>query len=417
MVGNGDSKSFVPFFAHRIIKSTGKRRSDIAMIISVGGLTLAIITVLITFTIVNGFRNALKEKILQLNPAIYIYNPYGNRDVTDEDYEQITALLTENGVTSSFDKAFQTGALLTTEDGFHDVIITADKENNLLKTIGEYIIDGTVDSVTNNGIILSKTVASTLGTGIGAKIDIAFPINGSLKYRRLTLHGIYDTGFDDFDKHFALTSLGFISKAGASTPGAMARLNLYFNQLDTEKINTVADEIGNVLNKAYANDVLTTQYAVGTILNDAASYWGWLAIMDVNIIVISALMAFIALFTLISSLTIIILDHVPAIGILKALGSPDTQIRKIFLLIGARLIFISLIISNIVCAVLIFTQNHWHWIELDSKTYYLDSVPMNFNWLLFVLTDVTVLACGITALLVPALIIKRISPCDVIKFK
>ena len=158
-------------------------------------------------------------------------------------------------------------------------------------------------------------------------------------------------------------------------------------------------------------------YNTDNIITSCGQYLSWLDLLDTNVAVIIILMAFVSGFTLISSLFIIILERVHTIGLLKALGATNAQIRRIFIYMAQKLVITGIIVGNIVALALAWMQNRWHFMTLDPDTYYLSHVPVSISWSTFVLVDVAVIAVSVLVLILPSHIIARLSPASTLHYE
>ena len=146
-------------------------------------------------------------------------------------------------------------------------------------------------------------------------------------------------------------------------------------------------------------------------------YYNWLGLLDTNVVVILILMGCVSGFTLISSVFILILERVRMIGQLKSLGADNGLIRRIFVLLGGRIVLIGLLIGNLLALGLLLTQQAWHYIPLDPEAYYLSYVPVEINWLQVALVDAGVVAISALLMLIPASTVARISPAKTMRFE
>jgi lipoprotein-releasing system permease protein len=142
----------------------------------------------------------------------------------------------------------------------------------------------------------------------------------------------------------------------------------------------------------------------------------WLNFQDLNVIIIITLMLVVAGFNMISGLLILILEKTNMIGILKALGSEDKTIRKVFLYQAAYLIGKGLLWGNLIGVGLAFIQLKTGIISLDPSSYYIKTVPINLNIVHITLLNAGTMAAIIIMLLVPSKLISRISPVKAIKY-
>ena len=130
-------------------------------------------------------------------------------------------------------------------------------------------------------------------------------------------------------------------------------------------------------NKMDANGCV---YGAFSIKDLAPGTFSWLEILDINVVMILVLMICVASFTVVSGLLIIMLERINVIGTLKALGASDLHIRKIFFYFALMLVGKGMVIGNVVGLLFCGLQKQFHFVKLDSETYYIDAVPIEFNW-------------------------------------
>lgn len=155
---------------------------------------------------------------------------------------------------------------------------------------------------------------------------------------------------------------------------------------------------------------------VHSILETQKDIFTWLSILDVNVIIILVLMILIGIINMGSALLVLILVRTNFIGILKAMGANNWEIRKIFLIQASFLILRGIIFGNIIGLSFYFIQNYFGLIQLNPAVYYLDKVPVEltfFSW--FLLNMGTLLVC-LLALVIPSIVVTRIQPARAIKF-
>ena len=154
---------------------------------------------------------------------------------------------------------------------------------------------------------------------------------------------------------------------------------------------------------------------VTDIIERNEEMFNWLNMLDLNVYLILSLMTLVAIINMTSALLVIILERTRMIGVLKAMGARNWQVRKIFLIYSGRLVVSGLIWGNIVAFGLILLQSQFGIFKLDPANYYLSEVPMHFIWGGFLLINVgSFLAC-IIAMIIPSFVITKISPVRAIK--
>lgn len=142
----------------------------------------------------------------------------------------------------------------------------------------------------------------------------------------------------------------------------------------------------------------------------------WLNLQDTNVWIILALMLLVAGFNMISALLILILERTRMIGLLKALGANNQTVMRIFLYQSFILILKGLIWGNIIGVSLCYLQYHFHFIPLDQSSYFVNSVPINFNLFYIFLLNIGTTILTLIMLMLPSLIISKISPESTLRY-
>ena len=120
---------------------------------------------------------------------------------------------------------------------------------------------------------------------------------------------------------------------------------------------------------------------------------------------------------MVSGLLVLILDKTTLIGILKALGCKNVSLQKLFLYISAGLVVKGIVWGNVLAFILAGIQAVFHVIHLDPQAYYMDTVPIDFSLGYVILLNVGVIVITVLMLIVPTMLISKISPIKAIKFE
>ena len=225
-----------------------------------------------------------------------------------------------------------------------------------------------------------------------------------------TVAGIYDTGFKEYDDVMVLVDERHLAKLNDWGPGEVSGIAIELE--DVERLNEVVEEVESVVYDASGN------YEVQTLADVAPQIFDWLALLNMNVWVILILIVTVAGFNMVSGLLILILDKTTLIGILKALGYKNVSLRKLFLYISAGLIIKGMLWGNVLAFVLAGIQAIFRVIHLvDPVTYYMDTVPINFSLGYVILLNVGVIVITVLMLIVPTMLISKISPVKAIKFE
>ena len=230
--------------------------------------------------------------------------------------------------------------------------------------------------------------------------------------RKFTISGIYETSLEEFDKMYVFCDIGHIKRLNGWTDDQVSGFEIFIDDFDKldEMTMAVRDEIGYRLLED------ETKFKVTNIRMRYPQIFDWLNFQDMNVIIIITLMLLVAGFNMISGLLILILEKTNMIGILKALGSENGTIRKVFLYQAAYLIAKGLFWGNIIGIGLAFLQLKTGLILLDPTSYYIKTVPVNLEFSHILLLNAGTMAAIILMLLVPSQLISRITPVKAIRY-
>ena len=268
------------------------------------------------------------------------------------------------------------------------------------------------DTASSNRVVISKALATKLRLKLGDKIDTYY-IQDDIRARRLQIVGIYQTNFSEYDILFLLTDLYLVNRLNNWEPGQVSGAELQvrdYDRLEEITYQIAADLDG--MEDRYGED-----YCVRNVEQLNPQIFAWLSILDVNIWVILILMAGVAGFTMVSGLLIIIIERTSMIGILKSLGANNTTIRKVFLWFSVFLIGKGMLWGNVIGLAFYFLQKWFGIFKLDPETYYMDTVPVSFNILLFLLLNIGTLLASVLMLLGPSFLITRIHPANSMRYE
>lgn len=392
--------------------------SPAAVTIAVAGVALAVVVMELTLGIVAGFKDGIRSKLMGFDAQVSVEAPLGkNAGATVPVYLERTPRL-DSIVRSALPQdaelrlSLRQAGMLKTDDNFQGVIYIGQSAPANFSFEKANIVEGlwpdyAADSC-DNKIVMSKTLATGLGLGLGDKVYSTFIIDGAVKIRRHTVAALYQSNFGEYDNTIVYASLRGLQKiAGLDSIGG-TRLDI--RGLNTQDIEASADYLQQTLLSAAATKVLDDYYPVDDITRSGALYFNWLELLDTNVTVIFILMLAVAGFTLVSSLFILILERVRMIGILRSMGCDKPLVRGIFVDMGMRLTGLGMFFGNVIGLGLLFTERYTPFIPLDPQMYYLSYVPVTINaWALIALnTGIAVVSAVI--LLIPATVAASTDP-------
>ena len=374
---------------------------------------LGLAIMILAIAIVKGFKTEIREKVRGFSGDIQISKldlntSYENTSfsMSDSSFQKI---LKQDGI--EFMQSFATKpGIINTNEEVEGVVLKGVDKNYNWEYFRKILIAGTVidfsDTIkSRTQILISKYTADRLKLKVGDDFLMYF-IENSLRKRKFQIVGIYDLGVEEVDKLFVIGDIGLIRSLNKWSPSDVGGYELRVKDFDR------LDEI-----EAKVYEDLDIELKSYTIKQYYPTIFEWLSLLDVNTQVILILMLAVAVINMISALLIMILERTNMIGVLKALGNTNWQIRKIFLYNAAYLIIAGLFCGNILGIGLGIFQSTTHFFSLDQASYYIDFVPVQLDLKDILMLNAGTLLICIFVLLLPSMLVTRISPLKAIRFK
>ncbi|MDR2791371.1 MAG: ABC transporter permease [Tannerellaceae bacterium] len=402
--------------ARRIHSGEGGNRMPAAVKMAVAGVALGIGVMILSVAIFIGFKQEVGDKVVGFGGHVVISNFDDNVSYESEAISVsggvVERLQSIAGVRGISTYATKPGILKTDED-FQGVVLKGVSENYDWHFLSGHLVEGTTDSVgIGGGILLSRELSNLLRLGIGDGFLMYF-VGENVKVRKFIVRGIYETGFVDFDRLFVLGSLDVVQGINGWTADEVSGIEILtddFDKLDKvkwdveEAFNGMRDERGNT-------------FYVRSIKEIYPAIFGWLDVLDMNIVVILLLMLAVSGFTMIAGLLILILERTQMIGLLKGMGMGNAALRRTFLYVAFFLIGRGIFWGNLIGVGLCLIQKYGKVFPLEPSVYYLDAVPISLNLLWWIALNVGTLLITMAMLFGPSYLITRISPCRAIRFE
>jgi lipoprotein-releasing system permease protein len=405
------------FIAKRIIAGKKYKNSISSPIIKIAitAIALGIIIMLIAVATGAGLQYKIRDKMAGFKGHIQIVNyDANNSDVSttaikkNQDFYPMFKNI--EGIRNVQIFANKAGILRTKTD-FEGIIfkgVSTDYDWSFFK---EYLVEGVVPNFNQprtREVLLSQTIINRLQLKLNDTILATFikTVNSKLpSNKKYIISGIYNTGFLQFDKSIMIGDIREVQKLNKWTENEVGGFEVLLDDFDEveEKGEAVYNSIGATLNSK-------------TIVNAYPNVFDWIELFDNNVWFIIAIMILIAGINMITALLVLILERVQMIGVLKALGSNNTSIRKIFLYNATYLILKGLFWGNIIGLSIIFIQHYFKIITLNPETYYVSTMPVYISFTAILLLNIGTLVLCFLMLIIPSFIITKISPSKSIKF-
>ena len=380
--------------------------------IAILAIALSVAVMLISIMVVTGFKNDISDKIIGFGSHITISNFTNNQSYESEPisveqdfYPSITAVEGVKHISTFATKA----GIIKTADEIQGVVLKGVSSDYDWTFFKDNLVSGSVfevnDSLKSNQILISENISKTLNLNVGDGLVMYFAQNPP-RVRKFHISGIYNTALSDFDKLFVLGDINHIQALNGWENNEVGGFEIQLTNFDD--LDKITNEIYNL-----------TPYNLNaqSIKEKTPQIFNWLDLQDVNVQVILILMLIVGVINMITALLILILERTKTIGILKALGATNWSVRKIFLYSAVNLIVKGLLVGNAIALSFAFLQKKFSLISLDPATYYMDTVPINFDLTYILLLNIgTVVVCYLV-LIVPSVIITKITAIKAIRFE
>ena len=409
------------FIARRLYKNEqGSRKvSRPAVLIAQAGVALGLAVMLVTIAVSFGFKYEVRAKAVGFGSHLHISN-YDSGHAFDARPIAVDSALI--ATLNSFDEISHVQSYVTkpgvlrTDDDFMGYVLKGVGEDYDLSFYMQHLKEGELPKFSShtasNKIVISREIADKLQLSIGDKIDSYF-LQGALRARRYTIAGIYETGFAEYDRLFVLTDLKAVQTLNRWEGDQVTGVEIMLANFN--KVEPMNWQLGALLDRT--EDCYGEEYFVQSVIDTNPGLFAWLDVLDMNVWLILSLMLGVAAFTMISGLLILILERTQFIGILKALGACNRSVRSIFLRFALLIVCKGMFWGNVIGLGLCAVQKYTGLITLDPQNYYLDTVPITFDWGFIIVVNVIMFILSALVLIIPSGLISRIHPTKAMRFE
>ncbi|MBO0933796.1 ABC transporter permease [Fibrella aquatilis] len=398
--------------------------------VGIGSVAVGLAVLIIAFAVLFGFKRTIQQKIFAFGAHLQVVKFSNNQtfeappiSIRDPAFERIQKLPGILHVQGTANKA----GILQTDTDLAGVVLKGVGPDYDWQLIQSALVAGQLprfDSAATSGystqLLISQTLASQLKLGVGQSAILYFteqtpprtdelaaqPAVMGLRPRKMTVVGIYETGLEEGDKAFVVGDLRLVQRLNKWAPDLVGTGEIFvrdFGQLGPN-YKAVIEQTPPDMRVTRVDD----QYS---------DLFDWMMLLDRNTAVFIVLILFVACFNMVSVLLVLMMERTPMIGLLKALGSANSLLRRLFVVVGLNIVAWGLLLGNGLGIGLCWLQSRFQFIPLDRKNYFMDYVPIAWDWPVIALLNAVIIILIALALWLPTLIINRIDPVKALVFK
>lgn len=387
------------------------RTSRPAVRVALGGILIGVMVMIVAICVVVGFKQEVQRKVAGFGSHIQVVNFDNNAtyelrpiDLSDSLMQKLRTLPHVKQVSLFASKP----GILKTDSAFQGIVF---KGTDYWEYFADNLVEGRLPEAKNE-VIISTVLANQLHLSTDDAI-LCYFVEEELRVRRLYIVGLYNTSMSEMDRLFVLGNIELVRQLNHWKPTQASGIEVLVDDL------RYLEEAADAVYFATANrlDEAGNAFYTQTLEQLNPQIFGWLDLLDMNVVIIILLMLCVSGFSIITGLIILILESVTLIGTLKALGANNRFVRRIFIYESILLVGKGMLWGNLLGLSIVALQYFTHLIPLDAATYYVSYVPMAFPWAWLLLLNIGVLLLAWLIMLAPSAIVSQISPAKVMHFE
>lgn len=369
--------------------------------LSIAATAISVAAILLTFSIVNGFQSTISSKLYAFWGHIQISAVNGaNLNDDTQVTKKIKSIPNIQSASAFLNQTIVLAKDLEIEGLNAKGIADFSSIPNLIKG---RLIQSSSQSPSKE-IVLSKNIATKLKIVIGDQVSLYFFQNNQVQERKLTVVGLFHSGIEEYDLKNVFVDIHLLQQM-IQAPTAISGYQIILKDLN--KIAETQNQIQSILPNNWVNSASANLYP---------QLFDWIQVQNINRNITIVIMLLIAVVNLITCLLILLLERIPMIGSLNAMGATHAMIQKVFLYQASFIACIGIGLGLLIGLGLSLLQFKFQWIQLDESAYLINTLPIQIQPLQVIGVVIgTALVCYLSFLL-PTIWIKKISPARAIRF-
>ncbi|GJM61950.1 ABC transporter permease [Persicobacter diffluens] len=400
------------FISKRINQVEGGTFSSVIHRVAVVSIAMGLGLILISFLILTGFRENIIRKVVSFSGHYQVIryslsNSYEEDPISTNNpiLEQWETFADIQGVYPYSNKP----GLLKDNDEVAGIILKGVEESYQESGFLENVVAGSFPQFDatkryDQQVMVSQKLANLLDLQVGDTTRMYF-IQDPPRFRKVYVSGIYESGLEEFDEKVVLGDIRMIQRLNQWADTLVGGLEVHLKSMDH------IDEVHEELFDLAGFDLFVTK-----VTDRHADFFDWLKLLDNNVVIFLTIILFVACFNMVSVVLILIMERTQMIGMLKALGATDIQVRKIFMYNGLLLIAKGMFLGNLVGLGFGFLQGNFHLIPLEMESYYMNHVPISWDWPMLLAANLLTLLVVALVLWIPTIVVTRVNPIRAIRF-
>jgi len=391
-----------------ILSRKDSRFISLISTISIIGIALGVATLIIAVSVLKGFEQTITNKVIDFDSHIKITS---YRTILPDYHKTLPWLESQLASYKPEITPFAAKLVIVSfkkkKEGINLIGLGLDKERPFLVrnlVSGEY-------TLSNNSVLIGKKLADKLFLKVGDKITVFALRNDEVPspnnlptIEKFTVTGIFESGMTEYDDTYAYTSLESAQKLfalGDNITGYNIKLS------NISKIDSLTIQLAKGLRYPHY---------VRSVYQLHRNIFTWIELQKEPIPIVLALIILVAVFNIVGTLLMIVLEKTRAVGILKTLGSRRKQIITIFLINGSIIGAVGIVFGSFFGYLLMFIQEEFNIITLPSSVYFMSRVPFLITADTFILIAVITFLLCILASIIPSYIASKIKPVNALRF-
>lgn len=401
------------FIAGRLSSPKGgsDRQSGTGNVLAWLSVCLSTAVMIVALTVVSGFKSRIRERAVGFMGSVMLVQP--GQNPVNEYYpfsgalSYLDSLAAVRGV-SSIDGVAYTSGLLKTDSEIEGLMFKGVDSLYNLSFLADALVEGALPDYSgkmSGEIMISRSTASKMGYGVGDQAVVYF-IGEQVKVRKFRVCGIFEVGMEEIDSRFALADIRQVRRINGWGPSDVSSIEVHSD--GSGSVESLSAKVSEIEFRCAGDD------DAPLFVTDVKEFYGgifdWLNLLDLNVLMIMALMIIVAGFNMISAVLIILFENIPTIGLLKALGMTSAEVGKVFMIRAGRIVGKGMLLGNLLGIALCLIQKYAGVIKLDRASYFVDCVPIDFPVGQLICLNVVAAALIMILVSTSTLFISKVSP-------